>query len=101
MQADAAPPLQAPFTKAALVELTSSCYPGMSQTWPLTALACALALVQPGSAGTVPLACDTELELMGGLDFIREVCTQTGESFSSPYNPVPTHLRVEPMQSRR
>ena len=72
------------------MELTSSCYSGMSHTWPLAALACALALVQPGSAGTVPLACDTELELMGGLDYIRQVCSQTGESFSSPYNPVPT-----------
>ena len=60
----------------------------MSKAWPLAALACAL--VQPGSAGTVPLACDTERELMSGLDFIREVCTQTGESFSGPHNPVPT-----------
>jgi hypothetical protein len=62
----------------------------MSHTWPLAALACALALVQPGGAGTVPLACDAESELMGGLDFIRQVCTQTGESFSSLHNPVPT-----------
>ena len=38
----------------------------------------------------MPLACDTELELMSGLAFIREVCTQTNESFSSPHNPVPT-----------
>ena len=49
-----------------------------------------LALLQLGRAGTLPLSCDMESELMAGLSYIREICTQTGESFSSPQNPLPS-----------
>ena len=50
-----------------------------------------VALFEFGRAGTLPLSCDDPSELTDGLDYVREVCTQAGESFSdsSPHNPVP------------
>jgi hypothetical protein len=42
-----------------------------------------------GRAGTLPISCDDPSELTDGLDYVQKVCTQTGESFSSPYNPIP------------
>ena len=49
-----------------------------------------VALFELGRAGTLPLSCDDSSELASGLEYVREICSQTGESFSSPHNPVPT-----------
>ena len=47
----------------------------------LLAIAATAALPGRGAATTLPLTCDEEAELVRNLDYVRDVCQQTGESF--------------------
>ena len=43
-----------------------------------------------GTAATLPLACDEEVELVRNLDYVRDVCEQTGETFPDSRVRVPS-----------
>ena len=68
---------------------TSQQEPKLKMAPRFSASATLLALFELGRAGALPLSCDDPSELASGLAYVREICTQTGESFSSPYNPLP------------
>ena len=55
----------------------------------LVTLAAVSGSVHTAAAASLPLACDTESELVRNLDFVRDVCAQTGESFADSYTRVP------------